>query len=403
MTSPPRTLQSLPTQLPFVGVADVLEAPGACVIDLRSPGEFAQDHVPGAVNVPLLDDVERAVVGTLYKQVSPDAAFERGRGLIAERIEGLVRRIAEICVERGLPEPSVSGARERVLDWTSEGFEGFRDKLHPEPATELPRHAVVLHCWRGGMRSMSVIALMRALGITTAVGLEGGYKAYRRHVLDQLERWTAPRTSVLRGLTGVGKSLVLREIEALRPGWTLDLEACAGHRSSLLGKVGLEPVSQKTFESRIARRLREAHAEDGPREVTLIEGESRKVGDVIVPGSIWSAMCGASNLLLEADVPRRTQVLRDDYLATADSKRELREQLAQVEPRMNPPAELVRMFDEGRIDELVAILLEHYYDPLYRHSEKGRAISARFDASDERATARAIVEFIEAESCPHES
>jgi tRNA 2-selenouridine synthase len=196
---------------------------------------------------------------------------------------------------------------------------------------------------------------------------------------------------VLRGLTGVGKTLVLRRIERNQPGLTLDLEGLAGHRSSLLGMVGLEPCSQKMFESRLCARL--AHGFPG---AVIVEGESRKVGDVILPPALWEAMTDATNVLLEADVAHRVEVLCADYLADERSRVELRARLPHVESRMQRAADatpLVELLDAGRTDELVKLLLEHYYDPLYRHGEKGREHALRVDASDPDRAAREIVDW----------
>jgi tRNA 2-selenouridine synthase len=370
--------------IPLMEAAAVLEHPAARVVDLRSPAEFEDDHLPGAVNLPLFDDTERAVVGLLYKRASPEVAFESGMGFVRDKVVELVASIGE-RVGVQLPLDTV---RARAEELAAGGIEGLSERLVPEPVGEPPTEPLVLHCWRGGLRSQSVIALLRRLGLDQAVGLAGGYKAYRARVRAELEGWQAPPCWVLRGLTGVGKTLVLRELERLRPGTTLDLELAAGHRSSLLGMVGLEPVSQKTFESRLAARLRNLRG-----AVIVMEGESRRVGDAIVPARIWEALRGGTNLLLEADVPRRVEVLLDDYLADPSARPKLREQLAAVQRRIEgPPVDLLSLFDDGREPELVEVLLERYYDPLYGHSEKGKHYAARIDAADPLTAARAVAE-----------
>jgi tRNA 2-selenouridine synthase len=366
-------------------VAAVLARPSARVVDLRSPSEFADDHLPGAVNVPLFDDAERSVVGLLYHQDSPERAFTEGLELVEGKVLDLVRD--------ALPDAELP--REQVLERTRElaagGLTGMEARLVAEPLSDAPMAPVVLHCWRGGLRSRSVVALLRQLGATEVVGMQGGYKAYRAQVRTTLEEFAAPPTFVLRGLTGVGKTLVLREVERLRPGWVLDLERAAGHRSSLLGMVGLEPVSQKTFDSRLAARVRAGF--DG---AMVVEGESRKVGDVIIPAAVWGSLGSGTNLLLEADVPRRVEVLLEDYLADPSARPRLREQLLLVQERMGGPAvDLVGLFDGGREAELVERLLADYYDPLYRHSETGKAYAARIDASDPAKAAARVVELIE--------
>jgi len=368
----------------------VLREESAVVLDLRSPGEYAEDHVPGAFNVPLFGDVERALVGTLYRQSSPEAAFEEGRAIVRNRVTGLV---SEIAGHSGL-EIGKEDLVRRVDDLTSNGIAGLSSAIVCEPSERLPERPIVLHCWRGGLRSRSVVGLLAGLGIGRAVHLEGGYKGYRAEVLREIAAWRAPRTFVLRGLTGVGKTLVLREIERLRPGWTIDLEGLAGHRSSLLGMVGLEPRSQRAFESGLAARIR---ARGGELPLVL-EGESRKVGDVILPPSLWRALSAGSNLELTADLARRIAVLEADYLSKPGSAAEIARQLPSIEERMEPvpgEATLSGLFRSGRVDELVERLLHRYYDPLYRHGEQGRRVDARFDAADPARAAREIVAWIE--------
>ena len=273
------------------------------------------------------------------------------------------------------------------------GLETLSAELMQPRWVEPPAEPIVFHCWRGGLRSRSVVHFLRAVGCDRAVLLEGGWKAYRAHLSSQLDNWAAPPVYVLRGLTGVGKTLVLREIERLRPGTVLDLEECAGHRSSLLGMVGLRPVSQKLFETRLGARLRETAG----APFLVLEGESRKVGSRVVPQRVWDALAGGVNLELHAPDAVRVRYLRDDYLATERGREELPAQLEQVEGRMarKQGAEaLVDMYARGSYDELVQELLERYYDPLYRHSEKGKVYAARFDTSDVAQAARAVLEWI---------
>lgn len=389
------SLTSLETIVPTATVESLRNVRDACVLDLRSPSEFADDHIPGAVNVPLFDDVQRAMVGTLYKQDSPEAAFREGRRVVLGRIRSLV---AEIARSAGWTVTD-DDLEQRVERMTSGGIARMSAELSTAHA-ELPHDPVVLHCWRGGLRSRSVIAFVRALGLTRAVGLEGGYKSWRRHVMERLDAWDAPPAFVLRGLTGVGKTLVLHEIEALRPGWTIDLEGLAAHRSSLLGMVGRQPVSQRAFESGLAHRI-----DGGFPGPVVFEGESRKVGDVVIPTRVWDVLRAGTDIELVAPTERRVQVLVDDYLAGETSRDELREKLPEVERRMKqavPAGTLVELLDSDRVPELVELLLSHYYDPLYRHSERrhqeqGRGYRATIDTSDPGRAAQEVVDWIEAE------
>lgn len=373
--------------VPMAAAEAVLAGSPRRLVDLRSPAEFAEDHLPGAVNVPLFDDLERALIGTLYARTSPDAAFEEGRRRTLERITPFTREIAALC---GWSPPTLElGPRVELL--TRLGLRGLERELEPAPTCPGP-DSVAMYCWRGGLRSRAVIAFLRGLGHTEVLGIDGGYRAYRSSVRARLAAWRLPQSFVLRGLTGVGKTLVLRALAVQRPGWALDLEALAGHRSSILGMVGLVPVSQKRFESRLVQ-----HASSASRAVCVIEGESRKVGDIILPEPVWRAIDGGVGLELVTTRERRVQVLLDDYLATESSRGELARQLPFIEARLGGrwSGELVARLESGREAELVELLLEHYYDPLYRHSERGRTYRARFDSTDPALAAAGIVRWIE--------
>lgn len=390
MDTSPRERPPAPTRIPALGAEQLLAHPRAVVIDLRSPGEYAEDHVPGSVNVPLFDDDERALVGVLYNHASPERAFREGLEVVLAKVDALVERIAQAA---GLDVSSVD-LHETVRTLASGGMTEMERRLELVPTDELGESAVVVHCWRGGLRSQSVSALLRAVGLCDAAVLDGGYKAYRAQVREELLGWDPPPAYVLRGLTGVGKTLVLRELEGQRPGWTMDLEAAAGHRSSLLGMVGLEPVPQKTFESRLAERIRRGLGADR----VVYEGESRKVGDAIVPPRIWESLKGGTSIELVAPVDVRIRVLMDDYLSTESNRPALRSQLGEVEGRMQADIPLVELFEARQDDEVVALLLEHYYDPLYRHSERNYSYALTVDSSDPVAAATVIAEWVESRS-----
>ena len=385
---PPSTSSILPS-VPTVDAELLARLRGEAfppVIDLRSPSEFADDHLPGAVNVPLFDDAERALVGFLYKQHSPDEAFTRGLDIVTAKINAIVTGVARAA---GWNE-SEADLPARVRAMSQGGIVRLDQRVRESRVDRLPAGALLVHCWRGGLRSRSVAALLRSIGHTEVICLGGGYRAWRRQVLEGLAAWQAPPAFVLRGLTGVGKTLVLRALEARRPGLTLDLEGLAGHRSSLLGMVGLQPCSQKAFDSRLFERLKEGH----PGRVVL-EGESRKVGDVVIPPSVWSALQSGSAIELTAPTERRVAVLIEDYLADDASRPQLARQLAAIETRMPSRPPLVELLESGREEELVELLLEQYYDPLYRHSEGRREYALRIDSSDPDRAAQRILEYLE--------
>lgn len=376
--------------VPTVTPREAVNHPSALVIDLRSPSEFAEDHLPGAHNVPLFDDEERALIGTLYKRQSPDEAFAEGRRVAERKIRQLVDRIAEVA---GWSAPAVD-APGLVRAMTEPGIQGMEEALAVRSLPEVGENPVVLHCWRGGLRSRSVVAFLRELGLDRAVGLEGGYKAYRRFVMEALTGFAAPRSFVLRGLTGVGKTLVLEEIEKLRPGLTVDLEGLADHRGSILGMVGREPHSQKSFDTRLARRLRAGF----PHGDAVWEGESRKIGNVVMPAPVWRALRGGVHLRLETSMARRVEVIVEEYLGQGGNRAALAERLPFIESRLGKTkwkGVLVDLLRLERDSELVEVLFERYYDPLYRHSEGELEYTRSFDSTDPRRAAEEIVAWVE--------
>jgi tRNA 2-selenouridine synthase len=382
--------------LPTYSVSEVL-ASNARIIDLRSPAEHARDHVPGAVNLPLLDDDQRAVVGTLYARESPQRAFEEGLSIVEQKMDRLLERILgrEISAEQ----------------WRGH-FRDLAEKLsslQPELVEcKLPRQSdvggsipvgaqapLVLHCWRGGMRSQSVALLLRTLGQQHVGILQGGYKEYRRWVMRQLGQLSVEQFSllVLRGPTGVGKTEILRQLEQRQANSTLDLEGLAQHRSSVLGAVGLTPVSQPRFESLLLFRLKElgslsqvsgdAASSDlpAPRPPIFIEGESRKVGDVEIPGCLYQAMSDAPQIHLIASLEYRMELLGREYLATESHKQQTLQSLQALNKRLGKSvvAEMCQQIQSGDWRLAVATLLERHYDPLYRRDEINRNWIAEFD------------------------
>ena len=387
MSEPPHPLE---LELTSIGVEAALACPTARVVDLRSPAEFEEDHLPGAVNHPLFGDAERELIGTLYKQVSPEAAYEQAASLVKEGIGELLESIASTA---GRERPG-SHAEQLVHAITSESLASVTGAIKVSPASALPESSLIVHCWRAGMRSRSVVALLRGLGWQDVFLLEGGYKTYRRHVIESLAAAQLPQSFVLRGLTGVGKTLVLRELEKSRPGWVLDLELHAKHRSSVLGMVGLEPTSQRAFEGELAARLRGGF----PSGLVVYEGESRKVGDSVVPERVWDSLVAGLNIKLTTSIARRVEVLSVDYLAAPNATEQLLRQLPFIEERLGPKkwkGVLTELLLAGRTDELVEVLLERYYDPLYLHSEKGREHSLEVDSTDPSACAEEVAAWIE--------
>ncbi|PCJ54583.1 MAG: tRNA 2-selenouridine(34) synthase MnmH [Planctomycetota bacterium] len=338
--------------------------------DLRSPGEFQRDHVPGAINVPLFDDAQRAAVGTLYRQASKGDAYDQGLAFAESAMPELLGQLLGRTIEAAEWQP--------CFEQLGEQLRGGQESVDLGPELPEQKPTLALYCWRGGMRSRSVSALLQALGETVLL-LDGGYKNYRNWVLKQTEGLQLPELIVLRGPTGVGKTEILARLEQQHPGSTLCLESLAQHRSSILGAVGKEPVSQPSFDTRLLQRI----GEMGPGP-WFIEGESRKVGDVILPANLYEAMEKAHHWRLEASTETRVRNLMDDYLISDGSVDAIREQLPMLERRIGLKwvGQLDRWMAEGRAAEVTEVLLERYYDPLYAHSDERREWSVELTVED---------------------
>jgi tRNA 2-selenouridine synthase len=358
-------------------------------VDLRSPTEYARDHVPAAVNVPLFDDAARAVVGTLYHKESPARAYDEGLRIARERMPGLLAAMLGREVDE-------SEWRARFSE-LSEELRAGQQAVEARPAgPDDPPPELLVHCWRGGMRSRSVAALLQRLGVRVGL-LQGGYKAYRAWVLERIEAFPPEATApggmpwfvLVAGATGTGKTLLLRLLEEAEPGCAVDLEGLAEHRSSILGAVGRQPVGQALFETRLAARLDEL----GPPP-WFVEAESRKVGDVVLPAALFTAMRAGHVVELEADAAFRVQVLCDDYLATPDSHAEIAARLPFLEERLGGGwgGRLSGLLDAGDYAEVVRLLLENYYDPLYAHSGSDLAPARRLAAAAPDLVVQALAE-----------
>jgi tRNA 2-selenouridine synthase len=327
------------------------------VIDARTPSEYALDHVPGAVNAPVLDDAERAQVGTLYKQVSPFEAKKLGGALVAKNVAHHLETI-------------------------------FRNA----PKNWKP----LVYCWRGGKRSGAMAHILREVG-WDAQTLPGGYRAYRRWVVEQLAVFPEKLSfHVIHGPTGSGKSRFLAAL-ARAGAQALDLEALAAHRGSVLGALPERPQpSQKWFESQLLARLRELD----PRKPVYVEGESKKIGELQVPEALMARMRSSPCIVLDTHLPVRVELLIQEYQHFVLDRAALEAQLDCLvalhgRERIGRWKTLAAALDWRAFVE--RLLVEHY-DPAYARSSArnfvrladaprlpiGGADDASFDAAARR-------------------
>jgi len=300
------------------------------IIDVRSPAEFTEDHIPGARNVPLLDDEERKVTGTLY------------------RVEG----------------------RESATRWALQRLNQRLHAFRKQLISQIPENSEpIICCARGGDRSAHVVQFLIQSG-HPAKKLHGGYRTFRKSVLRQLERFDLAQLWILDGNTGVGKTDVLRQVAVRFPDRVIDLELYAGHRSSILGDLGLVPTSQKQFESMLATALTRV---DGGAPWLLIEGESRKVGNRQIPAALWQRMGVAPRIELIASMERRVRWLVDEY-DTGDGWDLLHERVDRLRSYSQLGDDRVdhvqRCLEQGDPESAARCLLEFHYDPRYQHGDE---------------------------------
>ncbi len=305
------------------------------VIDVRSPAEFAEDHIPGAINLPVLSNEERARVGTIYTQDSPFTARKLGAALVARN------------------------AAQHLEDTLCARPKGYRP---------------LVYCWRGGQRSGSFAVILRQIG-WQAETIDGGYRQYRRMVQHSVYDHPFPAPVILLdGNTGTAKSRLLGLLRA-EGQQVIDLEALAHHRGSLFGGYAGGQPSQKAFESALANAITGLNA-GAP---VWVEAESSKIGRINLPPSLWSAMCAAPRVTISAPIEARAAFLVDHYGDIATNPARMQATLAALAP-FHAAAQIEAwqdMAQTGAFAALAAELMTRHYDPLYQRQR------ARFETGAE--------------------
>jgi len=332
-----------------ITVAEAFRLDDTLFLDGRTPKEYSEDHIIGAVNVPLLDDQERHEIGIIYKQSSREKAIERGMELFPRKI------------------PSIYNA---VKDHKNK--------------------TIIIYCARGGMRSGIIASLLASIGFKV-LQLESGYKQFRHYILDELNNLKLkPKMVCLYGLTCSRKTKLIQKFEN-----SLDLEELAQHRGSLYGGVGLDPSGQKKFENLLLKRLKELNGQ----EFIITEGESRKIGDVEIPSFLFKAMKKGVNILVTAKMENRIEEVVKEYFSSEDKVKEV----ARITPRLKDvisnkrKEEVVNLIEDGKYREAVKILLEEYYDILYSHTLKNVKFDFEVSSDDLDKAEKEIGKFLKKE------
>lgn len=304
-----------------------LDVPGRVYVDVRSPGEYREDHIPGSVNIPLFDDRERGEVGIIYRTAGRQTAIERGTGIVGTKLEALITE-----------------------------FGRFRES------------PIIINCARGGMRSGSVAALLDSLGYDIYRVIDG-YKDYRRAVIRRLQAIDPGKPLfVIQGLTGSGKTEILRRMPN-----AIDLEQLAGHRSSVFGAIGLAQNTQKGFESGLLARIDELS--DAP--FLVVEAESRKIGNLHIPIAFFTIMKDSPAILVTTEMERRIDIIDEEYSCETDPSI-IEGIVNSIEGKLGAETTkvLAGLIQAGDRKGFIRFLLEKYYDPLYSFSIMKRSYIA---------------------------
>ncbi|WP_353093498.1 tRNA 2-selenouridine(34) synthase MnmH [Tissierella praeacuta] len=316
------------------------------LIDVRSPREYKSQTIPGAFNIPIFNDEERELIGTVYKQESIEKAKIIGIEVASKHLPDIYNKVLEF------------------------------DKKYKN---------LVFFCARGGFRSSSLVSLFRSIGIN-AIKLDSGYKGYRKYINEHLPTVIEKiQFVVLYGNTGTGKTDILKYLK--KEGMdVLDLEGCANHRGSVLGSVGLgEQNTQKMFESLIYESLRNRKT-----NLVFVEGESKKIGRDIIPSYLYDAMNDGINIKIETSMEKRIDNLLKEYVHDTDTElisslNDLRKYLG--DKNINRYIELI---GQHEYKQIIEELIVKYYDPLYEN--KGRQYSKVFFNDNAISTAEDIIE-----------
>ena len=300
------------------------------VVDVRTPLEYEEDHIPGAINIPLLSNEERVEIGILHKQTGPQVARIRGMELTAHRFPAMIAEIAAAAAGR----------------------------------------PILVNCWRGGLRSKTVASILELTGFS-AVQLQGGYKAYRNHVAAYFNPFHPPGPLVVaHGMTGIGKTTFLLGLQNSRFS-VVDLEGLACHRGSSFGALGLsQDLSQKRFES----LLWDAFRKLPPGKPIILEGESRRIGKVSLPGDMYEVMGMSVKIWCSASLQTRVARLIEEY-GLPEYREEMEEALLRIKKRLGGEKyeEIAGHLSRWEMEPFMAKLVQNYYDKVYYKTREWQA------------------------------
>lgn len=317
-------------------------------IDVRSESEYNDETIPGSINIPILNNEERKIVGTAYKQEDIENAKILGLEFVGKKLPDIYSKIS---------------------------------KLNKKNKT------LVFFCSRGGYRSSSIVSLLNSIG-THSIKLDNGYKGYRHHISDKLPSLVEDiKFVVLYGNTGTGKTEILKYLKHENLD-VLDLEGAANHRGSILGSVGLgEPHSQKMFESLLYHALKERE-----KDIVFTEGESKRIGRNVIPEYLFTKIKNGIHINITSAMDYRIETILKDYVHGTDD--ELIEALICLEKRLGAEKinRYINCIKEDNYKQVIVELMTHYYDPLYENNS--RNFVKTFHNTDHESTAKDISNWI---------
>ncbi len=310
-----------------VNFSETLKFINKIYIDVRTSQEYSEDHIPNAINLPLLNEEERKTIGILYKTQGGNVARLKGVKLITPKLENLINSLINITYN----------------------FEN-----------------VIFYCSRGGLRSYSMASFFSMVSDKNIFTIERGYKGFRKYVLDFFEHLSSNikgKFLVIDGLTGSGKTIILNQLK--NEGYpVIDLENLAAHRGSAFGKIGIKnETNQKRFESQLWKQLYTLKNE----KLIIIEGESKKIGKINLPEGFYNLMNSSPHIWIEPPFELRIKVLLNDYLKEKPDDNEIKEALIKIKDFIGKK-NLQKMFtflEKKDYKSLIKVLLENYYDKLY--------------------------------------
>lgn len=328
------------------------------VIDVRTPAEYARGHIPGALNLPLFSNEERAVVGTIYTQESPDKALLKGLDFAGKKLRGFVEKARELA----------------------------------------PSGKIALHCWRGGKRSSSMAWLLDLAGFDVQV-LNGGYKSYKNYIRQRILEENC-NLMVLGGKTGAGKTRIIKALSQ-KGEQVIDLEKLACHKGSAFGWLGeIEQPTSEQFENDLFEQLLKLN----PRKRIWIENESRSIGNVYLPDGFWEKMKNAPLINIEIPFEQRVQTLVDDY--SRFPKEELLASFYKIKKRLGGQnlKEAEMAIEENDFRKAAEIALTYYdksYQFLLENNKAPEIHQIRFERFDPEQNAIELINFSNSISYHH--